>query len=256
LARRSIVDDAQFRSKFIRRLAIVVAAAALVSLGTWLAMGDRFVRFGILHCIAAASIIALPFLRLPAWAAAAAGVVFLASPWLVDLPALSHPALLWTGLSARTPAMVDYVPVFPFAGMTLLGVAAGLAMRGGAAPEGGADGWLAKLGRASLPVYLIHQPVLYGGLFLLASLTATSVRPPVDPSADRDTAGFRLECRRACESQGNAKVHCDRYCACAETEMKTTGAWARAMSNPSGSAIQAELAPMLQACFSRTRDGG
>ncbi len=255
LARQTMTDDAQFRSKFLRRLAIIVGAAALVSLGTWLAMGDRYVRFGILHCIAAASVIALPFLRLPALAAAAAGAVVLALPWLVDLPAMSHPALLWAGLSTRTPAMVDYVPIFPFAGMTLLGVAAGRVMGGRTGTSGG-DGWLPRLGRLSLPVYLIHQPVLYGVLFLLASLTATSVRPPSDPSADRDTIGFRLECRRACEGQGNAKGHCDRYCTCAETEMKSSGAWTRAMTDPGGGAIQSELAPMLQACFSKTRDGG
>jgi uncharacterized membrane protein len=73
LARRAAHDDAAFRAKFLRRFGVIVVAAALVSLGTWFAMGERFVRFGILHCIAASSVIALPFLRLPALAALVAG---------------------------------------------------------------------------------------------------------------------------------------------------------------------------------------
>ncbi|MGL4242634.1 MAG: heparan-alpha-glucosaminide N-acetyltransferase, partial [Beijerinckiaceae bacterium] len=191
LMRQTIPDDPAFRRRFLRRLAIVVAAAALVSLGTWFAMGERFVRFGILHCIAVSSLLALPFLRLPAWVAFAAGAAILALPWLVDLPAFAHPALLWAGLTARVPSMVDYVPVFPFAGMALLGIAWGRGMpeRGLERREPGkAENGLAWLGRWSLPIYLIHQPLLYGALFLLASLASSAKGPAADGAVDRDTA--------------------------------------------------------------------
>ncbi len=257
LSRHMTPDNAAFRAKFLRRLAIIAAAAALVSLGTWLAMGGRFVRFGILHCIAVSGLLALPFLRRPAWMAALAAAVVLVLPWIVDLPAFGHPALLWAGLSAAVPAMVDYVPVFPFAGMALLGVAAGRILADNAPPEAyaGSHGWLARLGRISLPVYLIHQPLLYGGLFLLASLTATATRTGEGP-VDRDTAGFRTECRRSCEAQGHGKEHCDRYCACAETEMKGAGLWAKAIASGDTSALQTQLAPLLQACFAKASGGG
>jgi uncharacterized membrane protein len=256
LARHAVPDDVAWRAKFLKRLGIIAAAAAVVSLGTWFAMGDRFVRFGILHCIAASSLICWPFLRRPAWVAAAAAVVVVALPWGVDIPAFSHPALLWAGLSAAVPAMVDYVPVFPFAGMALLGVAAGhlmLAARDAAVPVGASDGWLARLGRLSLPIYLLHQPVLYGGLFLVASLMAPSNRPADVSGLDRDTAGFRTECRRACEGLGNTRAHCDRYCTCAETEMKSTGLWSKVMASSTATVVQPELAPMLQACFAKAQ---
>jgi uncharacterized membrane protein len=257
LAREAAKDDAAFRAKFLKRLAIIVAAAALVSLGTWFAMGERFVRFGILHCIAASSVAALPFVRLPPAAAALAGAAMLAAPWLVALPAAAHPALLWLGLSPSVPAMVDFVPVLPFSGMALLGVAAGrrmaLAPPSGGQPDG-ASGRLARLGRVSLPVYLIHQPLLYGGLFLLASIMTTATRPG-GGAVDRDTAGFRAECPRACEAQGNDKAHCGRYCSCAETEMKSSGIWAKVMASPDAKVIQPELAPLLEACFRKAQDG-
>jgi uncharacterized membrane protein len=252
LARRAAPDDSAFRAKFVKRLAIVAGAAVLVSLGTWMAMGDRFVRFGILHCIALSSLLALPFLRLPFWAAIAAGVALLALPWAVDMPVFAQGRLLWLGLSSQTPAMVDYVPVFPFAGMTLLGVAAGLRVQ--PQPADAADGgWLAKLGRWSLPIYLIHQPLLYGALFLFAANVAPALRSDQAPALDRDTASFRTECRRSCETN-HGKAHCEIYCSCAETQMKATDLWSKAMSGRDMGQLQGELQPVLDACFARARD--
>jgi uncharacterized membrane protein len=253
-ARRAAPDDAAFRARMLRRLAIVAGAAALVSLGTWFAMGDRFVRFGILHCIAASTLLALPLLRAPFWAALGAGVACLVLPWLVDAPVFAQGPLLWLGLSSLTPAMVDYVPVFPFAGMTLLGVAAGQRLASPPVAEGNTGGGLLrKLGRWSLPIYLLHQPLLYGALFLLVSLTAIAPTQPGGAGADHDTSGFRTECRRSCEAQ-NSKAHCDIYCSCAETEMKATNLWQRAMSSRDMAPLQGELQPLLQACTAKARE--
>jgi uncharacterized membrane protein len=49
--------------RYLRRLILLVASAALVSLSTWWMFGERFVFFGVLHFIAAASVLALLFLR-------------------------------------------------------------------------------------------------------------------------------------------------------------------------------------------------
>ena len=62
------------------RLGVLAAAAALVSLATWFIEPDRFIRFGILHCILAASLIALPLLRLPPAALALAAIAALLAP--------------------------------------------------------------------------------------------------------------------------------------------------------------------------------
>lgn len=66
---------------FWRRLAMIIAAAAAVSLATYFAFGSSFVRFGILHCIALSSLIALGFVRLPLWSVLAASAVFLTLPF-------------------------------------------------------------------------------------------------------------------------------------------------------------------------------
>ena len=158
---------------FLIRLAQVGGAAAVITIATWFATPDAFIFFGILHSIALASVLGLAFLRLPWWATAAAGIFVLVSRPLMQTPLLDGPAWWWTGLSAIIPVSNDYVPVFPFFGMVLLGIAA--------AQLASSQGWLSVLaaprldqpvarmlrfiGRHSLVYYLLHQPVMIGILF-------------------------------------------------------------------------------------------
>ncbi|HWL74107.1 MAG TPA: heparan-alpha-glucosaminide N-acetyltransferase domain-containing protein, partial [Burkholderiaceae bacterium] len=52
---------------FWKRWTQIAAAALLVSIGSWLVFGQRFIYFGILHFVAAALLLARPLLRLKAW---------------------------------------------------------------------------------------------------------------------------------------------------------------------------------------------
>ncbi len=161
---------------FLKRLAIIAAAALAVTVGSWFAFPDSFIFFGILHCIAAASIVALPLLRAPAIMAFAVAAIFFALPWFVASPALETPATWWLGLGEWPPMSNDYVPLFPWAGFTLAGVGlAGLvASRLDAArawrPRTAVGRALVFAGRHSLVIYLTHQIVLLGILGGLAQL--------------------------------------------------------------------------------------
>jgi uncharacterized membrane protein len=158
---------------FLRRLLVLVAAAALITAGTRYAMPDAYVFFGILHSIAAASVVGLVFLRSPAIAtlAVAAAVVF-ARPYL-QTGLFDAPALAWLGLSRWHVRAVDFVPVFPWLAACLAGIAfAKLAaslglwgrLRGRMSGTARILGWP---GRHSLVIYLVHQPVLIGCLWLV-----------------------------------------------------------------------------------------
>ncbi|HEY8214104.1 MAG TPA: heparan-alpha-glucosaminide N-acetyltransferase, partial [Methylocystis sp.] len=84
---------------FWRRFAIIVAAAALVSAGTYVAFPKAFVFFGILHCIAVASLIAIPFLFAPWPVALAGGAFFLVGGEFLASPVFNADWLQWIGLS-------------------------------------------------------------------------------------------------------------------------------------------------------------
>ncbi|WP_371155296.1 DUF1624 domain-containing protein [Jannaschia sp. 2305UL9-9] len=154
---------------FLGRLGWLVAAAAGVSLVTWVAMPTIWVRFGILHSIALSSVVSLAFLRLPWWITAiCAGAILWFGPSLSS-GAFDAPTWIWTGLGTVTPPMMDYEPLIPWLAPMLLGVAAG---RLGTAT--GVWTWLthwpapkrpwhlavARPGQHSLLIYLVHQPVL------------------------------------------------------------------------------------------------
>lgn len=155
---------------FARRLAKLVLAAILVSVATYLAVPGAWVRFGILHSIALGAVLALPFLRLPWWATAAVAAAILWWGPALAYSAFDAPWLVWTGLGTRIPPMIDYEPVIPWLAPMLLGVAAGrlgdrlwqrLAQRPAPAPSPAAAA-LAWVGRHTLSIYLVHQPILVG----------------------------------------------------------------------------------------------
>ncbi|MBA4351459.1 MAG: hypothetical protein C0427_09465 [Rhodobacter sp.] len=152
-----------------RRLGKLVAAAALVSAGTYVAFPQAFVFFGILHSIALCSLIGLAVIRLPAVALLALAVAVVLVDRTVALEAFNSRWLAWTGLNAVNPWAVDFVPVFPWLGAVLAGMGAGkLAGAAGLwerARVMQAGPWLRRLawpGRHSLVIYLVHQPVLIG----------------------------------------------------------------------------------------------
>src|SRR5262249_42907415 len=123
---------------YLRRLAILVAAAIAVSIGTYFFAPDEFVYFGILHEIALASVLALPFLWAPFWLPAIAALLVLIAPDLITGTFFDWPPLLWLGLATNPLPSVDYVPVFPWFGVVLAGVVGGKLFLASSAPD-----WLA-----------------------------------------------------------------------------------------------------------------
>lgn len=152
---------------FLSRLARIAGAALLVSLASYVAFPDRWIYFGILHAIAAGSLVALPFLALPP-VAALAGAMALVALYLGGLHPFASPLLSFTGLSQSVRPAVDLLPLVPWLAPVLLGV--GLAKWRAVAPRP-VPPVIAALcwpGRHSLAIYLLHQPILLG-LFALAT---------------------------------------------------------------------------------------
>lgn len=154
---------------FARRVATIAACAIAVSLASHFAFPRTWIHFGVLHCIAVASLAAWPLRRRP-WTALALGTTVVALGLTVSDPAFDTRVLSWIGFTTFKPPTEDYVPLAPWAGLVFAGIALGaaLARREFAvldplAPWPAALRWL---GRHSLAVYMLHQPLLLGSLWL------------------------------------------------------------------------------------------
>lgn len=164
--RRSFKPSA---ADFWKRWAQIAAAALLVSAGSWLIFGPRVIYFGILHFVAAALLIARPLLRLGAWNIAL-GVVWVLLGLVYAHEFFNTPPATIVGFMTLKPRTEDYVPLFPWIGVVLIG--AGLAacwqrtqwrIPNALAPlNARAPRWLLVLGTWALTVYLVHQPILLG----------------------------------------------------------------------------------------------
>ncbi|MEP6943458.1 MAG: heparan-alpha-glucosaminide N-acetyltransferase [Betaproteobacteria bacterium] len=151
---------------FWKRLGIISGCALLVTLASYVTFRPTFITFGILHCIAVSSLLAWPLVRYPL-AAGIVGVVVIAMGVQVQIAAFDSRWLNWVGLMTHKPATEDYVPLFPWFGVVCLGIGAGgwLVAKKLAplrAPSPVSPGWLQWLGRHSLLVYMVHQPILLG----------------------------------------------------------------------------------------------
>jgi uncharacterized membrane protein len=165
--------------RFWRRWAQVVACALLVTAATWVMFPRSLITFGVLHGIAVMLLIVRALAPLAGrlgpglwWTL---GAVALVLPHLWSHPFFDTRWTHWVGLVTRLPITEDYVPVLPWLGVVMWGVAAGgrlLAraphLLAGSVPSGLRP--LALLGRWSLTFYMVHQPVLIG--LVLAWLAA------------------------------------------------------------------------------------
>jgi uncharacterized membrane protein len=236
---------------FLRRLAVIAAAALVITIATWFAFPDEYIFFGILHCIAAASVLALPFLRAPAVVVVGAALLCFAAPLVLTDPALDAPLLDWLGLGARSPVTNDYVPIFPWFGFVLLGVVAGRLIAPLAArarprsaiwttPFARAVIWA---GRRSLPIYLLHQPLLLGSLLLIAQITG--------PNPAAEDAFFERGCEASCAASGVGKAVCGTGCACAAERLKAEGLWRQALADNISPEDQVLVSSVTRQCFRR-----
>jgi uncharacterized membrane protein len=208
---------------FWRRWATIVAAAAAISATSYALFPATPIFFGILHCIALASLLALPFVDAPLFLAVALGVLCLLAPHFWTSPYFDARIFWWTGLSTLTPASNDFRPLAPWAAFVFFGVALGRLLPlpdfAGRQREAQTSNILAKAlgfsGRHSLAFYLIHQPILFG-FFTLLSLVVT---PPPDENA------FLHACAVNCINQGVEAGLCESSCACVITRAQKQGFW-------------------------------
>lgn len=204
------------------RIGQIIAGALAVTVITYQLTPDSFVFFGILHQIAAASLLGLIFLRLPAVILAIAAATVIAAPHYLASSTFDVPWLWPLGLSEIQIRSNDFVPIFPWFGAVLAGMALAktfqhfdwLKLFAGNIKPDWLDSGLRFIGRHGLAFYLIHQPVLFGFVYLLSLIVPPAVATPHEV--------FGQACVQSCQSD-NDPAFCQRFCDCVIGETETAG---------------------------------
>lgn len=163
-----------------KRLLLLGSAAIGISVVTKFAFGDFWIKFGILHCILLCSLISLIFVHRSRYVivgvVVALGTVVLLVQTPVDLPV----AFQWLIETRTRHNSVDYSPLMPWFFMFSLGILLSklnsrsnrLLLRMRNAVKGtNVIRSLVFLGKRSLVIYLIHQPILFISFFIYIYLT-------------------------------------------------------------------------------------
>ncbi len=146
-------------SALLKRLKKLGLAALAVSIGTYIAFPQQWVYFGTLHCILAGSLLGAFFVHHRKEA-------FVVMLMILILQYAVGFDIKWVSSILQRPSM-DFIPIYPWFWVILLGILVGpylsrmpflMRLR---TPK-----FFDFLGRHSLAIYLIHQPLIFGILSL------------------------------------------------------------------------------------------
>jgi uncharacterized membrane protein len=177
-------------------------------------------------------------------------ILVLLAPGFLTGPIFDAPLVRWLGLSTITPATLDFEPVFPWlspflAGMALAQLALPRFAKSGVAtwrPRHAPFRALAFAGRHSLAIYLIHQPVIFGTLSLVAQLSLSGA------SISAEDRPFVDACRSICASRGGEEAGCLSYCVCTSGELKKAGIWESVLADKLTAQQRERLGTAMQVC--------
>lgn len=156
------------RAGFRRRLrkgALLFGWGMLITFMTFLYLREGFVTFGILHLMGVSSVLLFPLLPFK-YLNLAVGTVIIIAGYYLDGLRFNFAWLTWLGLIPAGFNSVDYFPIAPWFGYILIGVFLGHLLYPGGKPRFNLFvgnpmlKFVSFLGRHSLLIYLIHQPLL------------------------------------------------------------------------------------------------
>ena len=168
----------------VRRGLIVFACGLVCSAVTagmyFLNMADKsiIIYFGVLHCLGVCMLLWPLFKRLPVWALGLLGLgLTVLGLWISGNVVVDFPWLIPLGLVPGDFASSDYFPLLSNLGFFLVGACLGKTLYRKKEtllprvnPANPVLAFFTLLGKWSLPVYLLHQPIITGLLYLILEI--------------------------------------------------------------------------------------
>ena len=149
-----------------KRFYKIGAWALIITIVTYILLPRHYIFFGILHCIAVTSLVAVFFVNRPRLSLLLCLLIFI--PHLIFQPTLI-PITKWLGVSS-----IDYTPLYPWIGMVFLGIyLESINFHRIFLKKNFLTKPFELMGKHSLKIYLAHQPILLSLLFIFSKLKGT-----------------------------------------------------------------------------------
>lgn len=161
---------------FFRRYGVTAICAILISIVTYTLFNNDMIRFGILHAISVSGLVGLLLLKLNSLSLFLLAVLIFLINLFIPQPLEGSFFWQWAIYTSETPNSLDYRPIIPWITPFILGMASNqLFKKWGLIEMSNTTTYnelsiLCWLGRNSLVIYLVHQPILFVGFFLFLQL--------------------------------------------------------------------------------------
>ena len=161
---------------FFRRYGVTAICAVLISIVTYILFNNDMIRFGILHAISVSGLVGLLLLKLNSRSLFLLAVSMFILNLFLPQPLEGGYFWQWLIYTTETPNSLDYRPIIPWITPFILGMASyQLFKKWGLLETNDIITYkelsiLSWLGRNSLIIYLIHQPILFVGFLLFLQL--------------------------------------------------------------------------------------
>jgi len=171
------ISEKKLLIKFLFRGLEIFGFGIIITIITWILIPEKFIIFGVLHCIGISIILAYPFLqiRIPNLLI---GIVFVILGIDLRTMVFDFNFLVWLGFVPSEFSTIDYFPLLPWFGVVLIGIFIGKTLYPNHARKFELPdlsryksiNFFCFLGKHSLVIYLIHQPILLGIIYLFSPL--------------------------------------------------------------------------------------
>lgn len=149
-----------YANKMWSRFIKIAGFALLISIITKIMFPNNWIYFGTLHCIAVATLIGAPIARFPK--------LNLNLSIFIIISVFAFNITFEKLSSIVKIKSMDFIPIYPWYFVVGLSIfLAHLKFKLPSVPENKLTLLIAKIGRKSLSIYLIHQPILFGLCWLL-----------------------------------------------------------------------------------------
>jgi uncharacterized membrane protein len=162
------------RYQFLIRGGKLIGLGMIITIISWLVIPERFVIFGVLHCIGISIILAIPFIDKSKISLIIGSIIIIVGIYLKFIT-VNVNWFIPLGFVPPRFFSIDFFPLFPWFGIVLVGISLGHCLY----PKGKrrfqisindqmkAIKNICFLGRNSLYIYFLHQPILFAIIFFI-----------------------------------------------------------------------------------------